>query len=52
MELEPGKVILWYGLPVKLLKFICVLGNNSYWDVLCLYTPTPETRTIAIRREL
>ena len=42
------QVYLWYGCPVRLEKRIGRLCGNEYWEVTTLYTPEPESMTIAI----
>jgi hypothetical protein len=49
-HLSHGKVILWWGFPVKLVSHLCDMFGNSYWDVETLYTPTPEFMTIAVEK--
>lgn len=44
-----GDIAVWWGRPVGLLKKLCTLAGNEYWDCACLYLPEPEVRTLAFR---
>jgi hypothetical protein len=45
----PHQVVLWYGYPVRLEKFVAAIEGRSYWWVTTLYTATPETMIIVVR---
>jgi hypothetical protein len=44
---QVSETVLWWGYKVKLLKFVCSLAGNSYWEVFNFRSQ--ETHLIAVK---
>ena len=43
-----NQVVLWYGYPIRLDKYVWKLNGNEYWYATTLYTKEPEVMMVSI----